>query len=733
MMQRCVQSGGNWKQLYVVLMPDTINTYSDQSMQNSLGDLALSENMSVVREVEVQGNAKNSILALQFPRPNHKQIYFRCKDEASKHFWIEAMNHLCEISNVILANRNAEENEKLAKFQEELKAQNKFQVALPEGIKAGEMLTVDIPEGLVGAGATVTFPVPPGGSEGQLVTVAAPLEGRGGALDADHETKNMVQQHLKEAAIKMEKEKLEAYHKIFDSLDEDGGGTLDVAELRNAFTQMGIELTDAEFDEVILEADADGNGELDFEEFKTVLDNRIKHDNEGQGDYSGQGGMWTTLVQQQVGATHGLDLAKLAGFMHSKAGSLYKQPRKGNILTKATSSGGWKERFFVLANGVVQYFKDEADTSPQGRIELTADCVAKLTTIAPNSFCIQTPGGATELRSSSQVDADEWVAAIQGAISHLNKAALLMGPVEKAAYQIEDRVYDVEFSSEDYEDGLQIEFSKRRHWAIVQASKRETVAAGSALDSVNEQGCSTCDYKTALGRCRAGVQSGQVLRLRFRAAPTKAGELMKQSSQKAGHAKSLSDKLGALRSTMKNWKNRFFVLDCGLLSYFTAEGGAQKGEIDLRRCTISLLTAEETDGLENCFQILNIGGSIVLQAASEDERLEWAAMITRAAGVVNGKLLSEWKWKDANTAEEAAANVSDDVEARARSRTAANLGGFVERAGPKRPLFGGKEGGGEWTTAATTHGAKHMVMEDEGLDFDEDFGDDDWGAETDML
>ena len=58
-----------------------------------------------------------------------------------------------------------------------------------------------------------------------------------------------------------EKEILEAF-KVFDS---DGNGFISAAELRHVMTNLGERLTDEEADEMIREADIDGDGQINYE------------------------------------------------------------------------------------------------------------------------------------------------------------------------------------------------------------------------------------------------------------------------------------------------------------------------------------------------------------------------------------------------------------------------------------------------------------------------------------
>lgn len=63
-----------------------------------------------------------------------------------------------------------------------------------------------------------------------------------------------------------EEEILEAF-KVFD---KDGNGFISAAELRHVMTNLGEKLTDEEVDEMIREADVDGDGQINYEEFVKV-------------------------------------------------------------------------------------------------------------------------------------------------------------------------------------------------------------------------------------------------------------------------------------------------------------------------------------------------------------------------------------------------------------------------------------------------------------------------------
>ncbi|EEC16524.1 calmodulin, putative [Ixodes scapularis] len=53
--------------------------------------------------------------------------------------------------------------------------------------------------------------------------------------------------------------------------DRDGNGFITAAELRHVMTTLGEKLTDEEVDEMIREADVDGDGQINYEEFVALM------------------------------------------------------------------------------------------------------------------------------------------------------------------------------------------------------------------------------------------------------------------------------------------------------------------------------------------------------------------------------------------------------------------------------------------------------------------------------
>jgi len=57
----------------------------------------------------------------------------------------------------------------------------------------------------------------------------------------------------------------------FRVFDRDGNGSISAAELRHVVTNLGEKLTDEECDEMICDADKDGDGSIDYEEFVKMM------------------------------------------------------------------------------------------------------------------------------------------------------------------------------------------------------------------------------------------------------------------------------------------------------------------------------------------------------------------------------------------------------------------------------------------------------------------------------
>lgn len=63
----------------------------------------------------------------------------------------------------------------------------------------------------------------------------------------------------------------EELKEAFRVFDKDQNGFISAAELRHVMTNLGEKLTDEEVDEMIREADVDGDGQINYEEFVKVM------------------------------------------------------------------------------------------------------------------------------------------------------------------------------------------------------------------------------------------------------------------------------------------------------------------------------------------------------------------------------------------------------------------------------------------------------------------------------
>ena len=71
--------------------------------------------------------------------------------------------------------------------------------------------------------------------------------------------------------------------KAFQMLDKDGNGSLSTKELRETFASGsykvdGEELGDAFWEDVIKECDSNGDGQVDFNEFKTCMQSMLTNE-----------------------------------------------------------------------------------------------------------------------------------------------------------------------------------------------------------------------------------------------------------------------------------------------------------------------------------------------------------------------------------------------------------------------------------------------------------------------
>ncbi|MBA0806514.1 hypothetical protein Gohar_005965 [Gossypium harknessii] len=100
----------------------------------------------------------------------------------------------------------------------------------------------------------------------------AELQGMINEVDADQNGTIDFPEFLNLIARKMKdtdsEEELKEAFKVFD---KDQNGFISAAELRHVMTNLGEILTDEEVDEMIHEADTDGDGQVNYEEFVRMM------------------------------------------------------------------------------------------------------------------------------------------------------------------------------------------------------------------------------------------------------------------------------------------------------------------------------------------------------------------------------------------------------------------------------------------------------------------------------
>ena len=70
--------------------------------------------------------------------------------------------------------------------------------------------------------------------------------------------------------------RLKEFRDAFELFDKDKDGTITIKELANVMKSLNQDPTEYELKEMIDEVDIDGNGQIDFEEFVSLMNKRTK-------------------------------------------------------------------------------------------------------------------------------------------------------------------------------------------------------------------------------------------------------------------------------------------------------------------------------------------------------------------------------------------------------------------------------------------------------------------------
>ena len=81
-------------------------------------------------------------------------------------------------------------------------------------------------------------------------------------------------------AESLSEEQVAEYKEAFELFDQDGSGTITLAELKAVMKNLGLNPSDNELLEMINEVDADGNGTIEFTEFLDLMARKLKETGE---------------------------------------------------------------------------------------------------------------------------------------------------------------------------------------------------------------------------------------------------------------------------------------------------------------------------------------------------------------------------------------------------------------------------------------------------------------------
>ena len=79
-------------------------------------------------------------------------------------------------------------------------------------------------------------------------------------------------------------DKIAEYKEAFDLFDKDGSGSIDVGEIVKIMKNFGYPMKKSEAQKLVAEIDNNGDGELDFEEFVTLMEKQTTYVDETDED-----------------------------------------------------------------------------------------------------------------------------------------------------------------------------------------------------------------------------------------------------------------------------------------------------------------------------------------------------------------------------------------------------------------------------------------------------------------
>jgi hypothetical protein len=133
------------------------------------------------------------------------------------------------------------------------------------------------------------------------------------------------------SGIELSDADLAGFREVFDLVDKDKSGAIEMEEVEELTQLLGMDLTRDEVELLVREIDKDGNGEVDFEEFLLVM---------AGGEKKGRCGKKDMLRSvSHVRATVAPARAHLAHRAHRRAGQVLQRGRRGDPGTGQTAGG----------------------------------------------------------------------------------------------------------------------------------------------------------------------------------------------------------------------------------------------------------------------------------------------------------------------------------------------------------------------------------------------------------
>ena len=84
-----------------------------------------------------------------------------------------------------------------------------------------------------------------------------------------------IQKHMEFDGIDATEDEIAEFREIFNLVDLDSGGSIDLEELRELMDLLGMEASEDEMAKMVSEIDSHGSGEITFEDFVRVMSKKV--------------------------------------------------------------------------------------------------------------------------------------------------------------------------------------------------------------------------------------------------------------------------------------------------------------------------------------------------------------------------------------------------------------------------------------------------------------------------